>query len=171
VNRIDLILAVILALFALRGVQRGFSREFFALVGLVGGVAAAAAGWAGAAEMLPPAVPEIGRPFVAFALVFLGVALAAKLVGALVHRALGAIALSPLDRAAGAVFGAAKGVALVGLGLIVVRAVTPPQALERAFADSVLMRPLLELTNDGRGDAAIERRLPDPVLAPSPTGA
>jgi membrane protein required for colicin V production len=171
VNRIDLVLAVVLALFALRGLQRGFSREFFALVGLVGGVALAAGTNVEAASMLPPSVPEIGRPFVAFAVVFLAVALAAKLAGMLVHRTLGAIALSPLDRAAGAVFGAAKGVALVALGLVVVRAVTPPNALDRAFADSVLMKPLLEITQDGHDPAAPARRLPDPVFAPSPTGA
>ena len=38
-NRIDVVLAVVLALFALRGFWRGFSREIFALIGLVGGVA------------------------------------------------------------------------------------------------------------------------------------
>ena len=170
-NRIDLVVGVVLALFALRGLQRGFSREFFAVVGLVGGVALAASTNVEAAQMLPPSVPEIGRPFVAFAVVFLAVALAAKLAGMLVHRALGAIALSPIDRAAGAVFGAAKGVVLIGLGLIVVRAITPPTALDRAFADSVLLRPLLEFTQDGHDPAATERRLPDPVFAPSPTGA
>ena len=37
-NRIDVVLAVVLALFALRGFQRGFSREIFSLIGLVGGV-------------------------------------------------------------------------------------------------------------------------------------
>lgn len=170
-NRIDLVLAIVLALFALRGLQRGFSREFFAVVGLVGGAALAAGTNVEAAQMLPPSVPDIGRPVVAFVAVFAAVALAAKLAGVLVHRALGAIALSPVDRVAGALFGAAKGVVLVGLGLIVVRAVTPPNAIDRAFAESVLLQPLLELTQDGYGPAANERRLPDPVFAPSPTGA
>ena len=171
-NRIDVVLAVVLALFALRGLWRGFAREFFALVGLVGGVAAAATTHADAALMLPPAVPEITRPWVAFAVVFLAVLVAAKLVGALVHHALGAVALSPLDRVAGAFFGAAKGAALIALGVLVVRAVTPPHALERACADSVLMQPLLDLTDDGGAATAVERHLPEPVMAaPSPAGA
>jgi uncharacterized membrane protein required for colicin V production len=43
VNRIDLILAIVLIVFALRGFWRGFSREFFGFIGLIGGVAVAAA--------------------------------------------------------------------------------------------------------------------------------
>jgi uncharacterized membrane protein required for colicin V production len=46
VSRIDVVLAVVLALFALRGFWRGFSREIFALIGLVGGVAVAGANYA-----------------------------------------------------------------------------------------------------------------------------
>ncbi len=166
-NRIDVVLAIVLALFALRGFQRGFSREIFALIGLVGGVAVAGATYAEAAVMLPPEVPEIARPALAFVGIFFGVALAAKLVGMLLHSLLGLTLLSPLDRAAGIVFGAAKGVAVVTLGVIAVRALTPPNALERACADSVLMQPILEFTDDGRA-STIERTLPAPVPAASP---
>jgi membrane protein required for colicin V production len=168
VNRIDVVLAVVLALFALRGFQRGFSREIFALIGLVGGVAAAAALYADTAVMLPAEVPDIARPAIAFLGIFMGVALAAKLVGMLVHRLLGLTLLSPLDRVAGILFGAAKGAALLVMAVAVVRAVTPPNALERACAGSVLMQPLLDLTDDGSGTAAV-RTLPDPAPAASPT--
>ncbi len=167
-NRIDVVLAVVLALFALRGFQRGFSREIFALIGLVGGVAAAAAMYADVAVMLPPEVPDIGRPALAFGGIFVGVALLAKLVGMLVHRVLGLTLLSPLDRVAGILFGAAKGAALVVMAVVVVRSVTPPNALARACADSILMQPILEITDDGRGTLD-ERRLPAPVPFASPT--
>ncbi len=169
-NRIDVVLAVVLALFALRGFQRGFSREIFALIGLVGGVALAAANFADAAPMLPPEVPEITRPAVAFAGIFLAVALAAKLAGLLVQRVLGLVLLSPLDRAAGILFGAAKGAAVIAMAVVVVRAVTPPNALARFCEGSVLMQPLLELTDDGRSATAV-RTLPDPLPQPSPSAA
>jgi membrane protein required for colicin V production len=169
VNRIDVVLAVLLALFALRGFQRGFSREIFALIGLVGGVAVAGALYADAALQLPPEVPDIARPAVAFVGLFLGVALAAKLVGMVVHRVLGLVLLSPLDRLGGVVFGVAKGAAVVTLGVIVVRALTPANALERAAAGSVLLQPILELTDDGRA-AAAARSLPDPIPSPSAAG-
>lgn len=168
-NRIDVVLAVVLALFALRGFQRGFSREIFALIGLVGGVAVAGTLYADAALQLPPEVPGIARPAIAFIGIFLGVALAAKLAGMLVHRLLGLVLLSPIDRLGGIVFGAAKGAALITLGVVVVRAVTPPNALERVAGDSVLLRPVLELTDDGRG-AAAARTLPNPVPSPSAGG-
>ena len=167
-NRIDVVLAVVLALFALRGFQRGFSREIFSLVGLVGGVAIAGATFADAAEMLPPSIPAIARPTVAFVGVFVAVALSAKLAGLLVHRALGLVMLSPLDRASGVLFGAVKGAAVLAMGVFLVRAVTPLHALERACSGSVLMPPLLELTNDRR-DAAAVRSLPDPIPVASPS--
>lgn len=167
-SRIDVVLAVVVGLFAVRGFWRGFAREIFALIGLVGGVAIAGAYYPDAAMMLPPEVPDIARPAIAFLGLFVGVALAAKLVGLLVQRLLGLVLLSPLDRIGGILFGAAKGVALIALGIIVVRAVTPPHALDRACADSVLMRPLLDLTDDGNA-ASVLRRLPDPVPAPTPT--
>src|SRR5262245_30335388 len=83
VDRIDVVLAVFLALFAIRGFWRGFSRELFALIGLVGGVAAAIGNQSRVAEMLPPSVPDIGRPLVAFVAIFLAVYLGAKVAGAL----------------------------------------------------------------------------------------
>jgi membrane protein required for colicin V production len=169
VSRIDVGLAVILALFALRGFQRGFSRELFALIGLIGGVAIAGAHYADAAVMLPPEVPDIVRPAVAFAGIFLGVALAAKLAGMLLHRLLGLTLLSPLDRIAGIFFGAAKGAAIITLGVMVVRAITPPKALEKVCADSVLMQPVLAFTDDGRA-AEVQRTLPMPVPSRAATG-
>lgn len=169
-NRIDVVLAVIVAVFALRGFQRGFSREIFALIGLVGGIVIATAMSADAIVLLPSEVPEIVRPAVAFVGIFLAVAIAAKLAGLLVRQALGLVMLSSLDRAAGILLGAAKGVAVIAMAVVAVRAVTPPQALERACADSVLMRPLLQFTDDGRA-AEPERSLPDPIPHLSPSGA
>jgi membrane protein required for colicin V production len=168
VSRIDVVLAVVLALFALRGFWRGFSREIFALIGLVGGLAVAGASYADAAMMLPPQVPEIVRPAAAFLAIFLGVALAAKLAGMALHRLLGLTLLSPLDRVAGILLGAVKGAAVITIGTIVVRALTPPNALEKLCADSVLMQPVLEFTDDGRA-AEAARTLGRPTLpAPSP---
>lgn len=167
-SRIDVVLAVVVGLFAIRGFWRGFAREIFALIGLVGGVAVAGTYYFDAAVMLPPEVPEIARPTIGFLGIFVAVLLAAKIVGLLVQRLLGLVLLSPLDRIGGVLFGAAKGVAVIALGVIVVRAVTPPHALERLCADSVLMRPLLEITDPGDAAATL-RHLPDPLPAPAPT--
>jgi membrane protein required for colicin V production len=143
VNRIDVVLAVWLALFALRGLFRGFARELFALLGLVGGVVVAVTRYAPAAEMLPPAVPSDLRPVVAFLVLFFAVVLAARLAGALVRHLLGLVWLSPADRVAGAVFGAAKGAALVACVVLLMRAMAPSTEIERALAQSVVMRSIM----------------------------
>jgi len=148
VNRIDLILAVVLALFALRGFWRGFSREFFGFIGLIGGLAVAAATYAVVATHLPEAFPERTRPIIAFALVFFAVDLAANIIGAILHRVLGLVFLSPVNRLAGGVFGAIKGSALVAIALLLILAYAPSPALEQELATSAVARPLLAFAED-----------------------
>jgi membrane protein required for colicin V production len=169
VNRIDVVLAVFLAMFALRGLFRGFSRELFALIGLVGGVAFALANYGAAAEMLPPSVPGDLRPFVAFVVLFFAVVLAARLAGALLHRLLGIVYLSPLDRIAGALFGAVKGAALIGCGILLIRAYAPSATIERALGESVVMRSIMLVIGEGR-DAAATAGVPMPRRSPSAAG-
>ncbi len=162
-NRVDVVLASVLALFALRGFWRGFSRELFALVGLIGGLVVAAATYGDAAPQLPASIPEDLRPIVAFAGVFVGVNLAARVVGAVIHRVLGVLLLSPVNRAAGAVLGAAKGAALAGIALLLVRALVPSPALIAELDRSRLARPLLAIAGEIRDSAyhpPEQRRLP-----------
>lgn len=147
-NRLDVVLTIVLALFALRGFWRGFSREFFGLVGLIGGVAVAAAAYAVATRFVPEFVPVSGRPIVAFATIFFGVNLAANLVGLLLHAAIGALFLSPVNRLAGALFGAAKGAAIATIALLLVRAYTPLPSLLSQLEHSTLAPPLLGLAGE-----------------------
>lgn len=168
-NRIDVVLAVLLGLFALRGLFRGFARELFALLGLIGGVALAVGMYAEVAEMLPPAVPRDLRPFVAFVVLFGAVVLAARLLGALVHYLLGIVWLSPADRVAGALFGAAKGAALVGCVVMLMRTYAPSASIERALGESVVMRAILQVIGEGR-DAAATAGMPVPRSLPSAAG-
>ena len=147
-NRIDLILAIVLALFALRGFWRGFSREFFGFIGLIGGLVVAAATYAVAAGQLPDAIPERMRPIVAFALVFFAVDFGANLVGLIVHKVLGVVFLSPVNRLAGGVFGAVKGAAMAAIALLLLLAYAPSSALERELATSQFARPLLAFAED-----------------------
>ncbi len=144
-NRIDVVLTIVLALFAIRGFWRGFSREFFGFIGLIGGIAVAAATYAAAANMLPASVPDRLRPIAGFAAVFFAVDLTAHLLGAIVTRLLGLFSLSPVDRLAGAVFGTAKGAMLAVIALLLVRAYTPLPELVAAVEASRLAGPLLSL--------------------------
>jgi membrane protein required for colicin V production len=148
VNRIDVILTIVLLLFALRGFWRGFSREFFGFIGLIGGLAVAAASYGAAVPYLPAAVPGRLRPIVAFAGVFFAVDLVAHLAGAVLHRVFGLLFLSPVNRIAGAVFGAAKGVAMAAIALLLVRAYSPSPGLLSELGASKLAGPLLGLADE-----------------------
>ncbi len=147
-NRIDVILTIVLILFALRGFWRGFSREFFGFIGLIGGIAVAAATYAAAEAYVPSSFPERSRPILSFAGVFFAVDLAANLLGAIVHRVFGVFFLSPVNRLAGAVFGAVKGAALAAIALLLVQAYSPTPGLMSALEGSRLARPLIGLADE-----------------------
>ena len=154
-NRIDVVLAIVFALFAVRGFWRGFSREFFGFVGLIGGLAVAATAYAATVPHVPEAVPESLRPIVAFAALFFAVDLTANVFGVVVDRLLGMLFLSSVNRVAGAVFGVAKGAAMAAIALLLVRAYTPVPELLSALERSALARPLLGLAGAiGRGEAS-----------------
>lgn len=150
VNRIDVVLAIVLLLFAVRGFWRGFSREFFGFIGLIGGLAVAAASYAAASVYMPEAVPDRLRPIAAFAAVFFAVDFLAILIGALVHRLLGILFLSPVNRIAGAVFGVAKGAAMTMIALLLVRAYMPIPSLVGELDQSRIAGRLLGLAGDLR---------------------
>lgn len=165
-NRIDVALAVVFTLFALRGFWRGFSREFFGFIGLLGGLAVAAGTYMQVTPRVPEVVLEPLRPIVAFVAVFFAVDIAAALVGVLVHRLLGVLFLSPVNRIAGAVFGAVKGVAMAAIALLLVRAYAPTPAIMTELDGSKLAGPLLGLASEVRANAAPpvpERTLPPPA--------
>jgi membrane protein required for colicin V production len=147
-----MVLAIVLALFAIRGFWRGFSREFFGFVGLIGGLVVAAASYAAAVAYLPDAVPERIRPIVAFAVVFFAVDVLANIVGALLHRLLGILFLSPVNRIAGAVFGVAKGAAMTMIALLLIRAYTPVPGFVSELEQSRIGGRLLGLAGELRDD-------------------
>jgi membrane protein required for colicin V production len=150
VNRIDLVLAIVLSLFAIRGFWRGFSREFFGFVGLIGGLVVAAASYAAATAYMPEAIPDRLRPIAAFAAVFFAVDFLAIIVGALIHRLLGILFLSPVNRIAGAVFGVAKGAAMTMIALLLVRAYSPVPSWVGELEQSRIAGRLLGLARDLR---------------------
>lgn len=156
-SQLDALLLVLLAPFALRGFWRGFCRESFGLAGTIGGLVVAAAGTSRAAalvverELLSPAAATPA----AFVVIFLAVVLAANLLGALTDRLARALFLGGVNRAAGVVFGSAKGAAVLGFGLLVAERLVPTPSLAELVTKSTLARPLVRfaagLLEAGRG--------------------
>ena len=143
-NRLDVLVLVALVPFGLRGFWRGFLREGFGLVGVVGGVLLAVAASSPVADalvargMLPPLEARLAAPVVVFLVVYV----AAQVVGLVADRLARAILLGGLNRAAGLVFGVAKGAALVGFALLIAEGAFPSEDVTRAIERSTLGRPL-----------------------------
>jgi membrane protein required for colicin V production len=145
VNQIDVVLLFLLLPFALRGYWRGFLREGFALVGLVGGVGAAIA-WRGAlaAALLARGLssPAFATP-AAVTILFVAVYVTAQLAGAVADRLARAAFLGGVNRAVGVAFGLAKGATLLGVVLALLLEVLPSPWLQRLVAQSRLGAPLV----------------------------
>jgi membrane protein required for colicin V production len=117
-NPLDWMLAALLVYSTIRAALRGLVREVFALSGLLVGFVLACWYYRNVAEFLRGLVnSEPLADFCAFLLIVSLVMIAATLVGSLVRRAATAVGLSPLDRLAGAAFGAARGL-ILGLALL-----------------------------------------------------
>jgi len=160
VNSLDLMLLAGMVPFALRGYFRGFCREMFGLAGLVGGALGSAAGMPrlAAALVARDLLSEVWAPPVAFAVLFVGIVVAANLLGRLAELLARAILLGWLNRVAGVAVGALKGAALLGFGLLAAEQLVVSPTFTERLAASRLGRPLEELAGAvleiGRGLAA-----------------
>jgi membrane protein required for colicin V production len=160
VNQIDALLLVLLAPFALRGWWRGFCRESFGLLGVIGGALAAAAGYGPLADALVgrELLPPLAAVIAAVAAIFLGVSFVASLVGAAADRVVRAVLLGGVNRAVGLGLGVLKGAAALGFLLLVCERAALSPALAEQVGASRLGRPLIHLASRvldvGRGLAA-----------------
>lgn len=149
-NQVDALLLLLLAPFALRGYWRGFCREVFGLVGLVGGAAAAGTWSLPVADVLVQRqlLPVAAARPVAFAVVFLGVVVTANLLGLVADRLVRAILLGGLNRIAGAAFGCAKGAAFAAVLLLVAHRLLPSRDVQEMIARSTLGGPLVRVAEN-----------------------
>ena len=119
-NVLDVVIVGIMGMSLLYSVWRGFVRDVFSLVGIVGGFLVAARFHPQAAEWVKP---WVSSPWLAsavgFAVLFLTVFLFVLVLGRLVWKAVRVLHLGWADRLAGLGFGFLKGI-LVCAGIVVV---------------------------------------------------
>jgi membrane protein required for colicin V production len=147
-NAIDIGLIAVLLLCALRGSWRGFFREAFGFVALIGGLLAAlrfadaAAAWLGTVAPVTDVNPVavLGAAFVG---VFLVVSTVINLLGVAMDQVFGRGALRIPSRVTGAVFAAAKGAAVAACALLFLQLFPVVKGLDRKILDSRLARPLV----------------------------
>jgi membrane protein required for colicin V production len=124
----DLIVIGIVGISTVFGFWRGLVRVVMSLVGLVAAVLAAIhfSPWASNFLLVLSDNP-VTRYMAAFALIFIAVALIFALAGWLLAKAVRAIGLGFIDRLLGAVFGVARGVLIVVVGVLFAGLTTLPR--------------------------------------------
>lgn len=147
-NGIDVALVVLLMVLALRGSWRGIFREVFGFAALVIGLLAAlryadaGAGWLSgyswAADLNGPALVGTG-----FVVIFLLVSALINLIGVACDQLFGRGALQVPSRAGGALFGLAKGAAVLAFVLLFLQLFPVVPGIDRQIAGSRIARPLV----------------------------
>ena len=119
-NYLDIIIAIVLIIFAINGHKNGLIREVFALIAFVGGIYGAilfsdvVGNWFSKIIDVSPDWRD-WMPVISFILVFIGLAFLINFLGSKVKDLFEALNLGFVDRIGGIVFGTAKGFLLVGV--------------------------------------------------------
>ncbi len=143
-NIVDVILAIVLAIFALRGYWRGFFRESFGLLALFGGIAAAMRFATEGAELLEPYLSlPIVREGISFVAIFVLCHAVVTLFGVLLDRLASAASLGLANHAVGALVGAAKGAGLAAFVLLFLHLFPLMATLDARISESRLAPPLI----------------------------
>lgn len=140
----DIAIGVLIVVSAFFGVMRGLVRELMSLVIWIAALLLGLAFGSQVGGLIDSLGPRL-QAAAGFAMVFIVV----LIVGALVQRLLGGLVestgLTGTDRTLGLLFGAARGVAVAVVALVLLK----PFAVERDWwADSLLVPPLISLEAD-----------------------
>lgn len=142
-NLLDLGILVLLFLVTLRGYFRGLFQELAVLVGLVGGLVVAARFYLDVAALLLPLIKSLfWAQVLAFALILVVVYWVVRLLAYVLQNLLYHLYLDVFDRLLGAFFALLKGALILGLALLLVGTMVPPdnRLLRNSRAKPVLTR-------------------------------
>jgi membrane protein required for colicin V production len=148
VNWVDLIVLIVLALFALRGFFRGFFREIFSVAGLVAGFMLAVAYEQAASAVIASywQMSPLVLKGIAFVAIFFSVYFLLSLLGWLLHRSEKLLFLKTLNRAGGIAIGVGKGVAVAALAVFLLSSSSwLPQPTREKFVGAYSVSPLSRL--------------------------
>ena len=148
INGLDLAVGIVLLISALLAFMRGFVHEVLSVAAWVGAVLAAIHGLPFARPIARGIIPiEWAADAVASVLIFLAVLLALSIVTNAVSRTIQKSALNNLDRSLGFVFGLARALAILGVGLIITDWLTT--ASRPIWMTRAKTLPIIELSADG----------------------
>jgi membrane protein required for colicin V production len=166
-NGIDLVLAVCVVLSGLRGILRGFFREAFGALALIGAIAAAfRLGDTGAEYLqnsLGSTAPVSAQAGIAFVAVFSVVYVSVSFIGFLLERLVGRSIGRTLSATGGAVVGIAKSSAVAAFILLFVYLFVPQWSAR--LIDSTISRGMINAAGN-----ALRSADPHAVSTASPGG-
>jgi membrane protein required for colicin V production len=129
-SAIDWVIVVVLAVSVGLSLWRGFVREAIALAGWVVAYIVANLYVDAMASLLAGAIANVtGRYVVAFAVLFVGTLIVATVLRRLAYGIVRVAGLSLLDRLLGTVFGFARGIIVILVGVYLLRQLIAPQDL------------------------------------------
>ena len=173
---VDLILLLLLALFAVRGYFKGLFLEIFSLLGIFSGILIAVRYNVQASHLLHGywEISPIILKAIGFILIFFVVYFVFNLLGWLLQRSSKYLFLGGFNRVGGVVFGTGKGAAFLALILFLVGSSSfLPQDIRKRVDDSVLVPPLnrfgqelVELGKDTLFSYELEEKNVEEVLLP-----
>ncbi len=136
----DYAVVLVVGVSVLVSVMRGFLREVMALLAWVVAFWVANLYTASLAPMLPASIPtpEL-RLLAAFLVIFLAALLIMTLLAIALSHGLSAVGLAPMDRALGVVFGLARGLAIVAIGVLLAGLTSLPK--ESAWKNAMFSAP------------------------------
>lgn len=161
-NGVDLGLLGLLLICALRGYWRGFFRESFGLVGLIGGLWAALRltrmGQAVVLQQL--ALPETAAAAIAFVVIFTTIHTVLNVIGLLLSRSVVNRMGRAVNGVGGAVLGTAKGTGVLAVVLLFLHLFPFMPTLDSQIMTSTIGRPLVGVAStfirSGARTAALE---------------
>ena len=122
-NSLDIIFGLILSIFILVGIWKGFFREVLGFIGIIGGLFLALIGFAPIGKLLTsliPGIPTFIWPFISFILIFIGVYISSRLLAGILSKLSETIFLGWLNRLLGGLVGGLKGALLISLILMLI---------------------------------------------------
>lgn len=144
---VDILILVVLGIFLLKGVLRGFLREVCSLLGLILGILL---GFYLHVPLSQWMLDVFGWPsqlcvILSFALIFLLTLLVFAVLGYVLHRFVKLVLLGGVNRALGGLFGLMQGVVVLALILFALDMAELPRDLRQYYKKSQLAPPFVQL--------------------------
>ncbi len=144
-NALDVIFSILLSIFILVGVWKGFFKQIFALIGIAAGIFFAIIGFGPLSKVLTqviPSLPSFIWLILSFLVIFVAIYISCQLLAGLFSKLSQLFLLGWLNRLLGGIIGSIKGITLMSLFLLIVGFLPFQSTLHDVRKDSLMYEPI-----------------------------